>query len=179
MNAYARIGDVGMVENLMDGMHSKGVQSDIFSFNTLMNAYAKSSNVPDAGEHAEKLLHRLEEGIQVGCIVIHANAVTYSCAIEVWKRSSNPDAALRALEILRRMTEAAVEAETKKNNKRRRREIIDRSTINAFITVLRMILTSRTIRNKAELAKQVVDMMKQCGVQPDEKARRLIQQLLK
>ena len=76
---------------------------DLISYNTHIHALSIHAKQPGCAERAHDLLLSLERRYQEKEISFRPNLFTYNLVIDAWSKSSNPDASLKAVEILRTM----------------------------------------------------------------------------
>lgn len=87
MGVYARSGNFARVQELLDLMKSKGVEPDLVSFNTLINARAKSGKMRPGSA-----LELLNEVRQSG---LRPDSITYNTLISACSHYSNLEDAVR------------------------------------------------------------------------------------
>ncbi|KAF0903789.1 hypothetical protein E2562_029894, partial [Oryza meyeriana var. granulata] len=90
MGVYARSGRFDDVRQLLDAMRDQDIEPDLVSFNTLINARAKSGCLAAGG--ALKLLHEVR---QAG---LRPDAITYNTLISACSQGSNLDDAVALFE---------------------------------------------------------------------------------
>jgi len=105
IDAHARAGRADAAESVLrDMLKIPELRVENVSFNTVINAYAKS-NDPDAPLRAEALLGEMYDAFEAGNLAVKPDAVTFSSVINCWARSKRIGAAERAESILNRMDE--------------------------------------------------------------------------
>jgi pentatricopeptide repeat protein len=90
MGVYARSGRIDDVRQLLDTMRERGVEPDLVSFNTLINAMAKSRCLA-AGVAPDLLLEVRQAGLR-------PDVITYNTLISACSKSSNLDDAVTIFE---------------------------------------------------------------------------------
>nr|CAB3469881.1 unnamed protein product [Digitaria exilis] len=90
MGVYARSGRFDDARQLLDTMHDRGIEPDLVSFNTLINARAKSGCLP-----AGVALDLLSEVRQAG---LRPDVITYNTLISACSQSSNLEDAVTVFE---------------------------------------------------------------------------------
>nr|CAB3467360.1 unnamed protein product [Digitaria exilis] len=90
MGVYARSGRFEEARQLLDTMHDRGIEPDLVSFNTLINARAKSGCLP-----AGVALDLLSEVRQAG---LRPDVITYNTLISACSQSSNLEDAVTVFE---------------------------------------------------------------------------------
>ncbi|KAL6606005.1 hypothetical protein ACP70R_041658 [Stipagrostis hirtigluma subsp. patula] len=90
MGVYARLGRFDDVRQLLDTMRERGIEPDLVSFNTLINARAKSGCL--AAGVALDLLHEVREA------GLRPDVITYNTLISACSQSSNLDDAVAVFE---------------------------------------------------------------------------------
>lgn len=90
MGVYARSGRFDDVRQLLDAMRDRGIEPDLVSFNTLINARAKSGSLP-AGIALDLLLEVRQAGLR-------PDVITYNTLISVCSKGSNLDDAVAVFE---------------------------------------------------------------------------------
>jgi pentatricopeptide repeat protein len=104
MKAYAKQGRAEEAEALLQEMFQDTnlPNPDLYSFSTVLYAWSKCQ-LPNAAQHAERLLVRMQELYAENLIAHPPNVVCYSNVLACWAHSGVHGAAQRALDILRRM----------------------------------------------------------------------------
>ncbi|XP_062233384.1 pentatricopeptide repeat-containing protein At3g18110, chloroplastic isoform X2 [Phragmites australis] len=90
MGVYARSGRFGDVRQLLDTMRDRGIEPDLVSFNTLINARAKSGCLA-AGVALDLMLEVRQAGLR-------PDVITYNTLISACSQSSNLDDAVMVFE---------------------------------------------------------------------------------
>ena len=75
---------------------------DLTSFNSIINAWAKSRD-RDRARKAEAILHHMERQYATGRSDLRPNVITYATVINAWARSGEVDAPQKAESVLRRI----------------------------------------------------------------------------
>jgi hypothetical protein len=108
LSSYAKAGTLesaNKASTLLSTMVEKGIANTI-SYNTCINAYAKSNAVGRCGKAAEDLLMSIESSKN-----IRPDVITYTTTIDAILRSGEPRIAERAESIVERMFELAKSGE--------------------------------------------------------------------
>jgi len=84
-----------LAEKIIEEMKEYGVNPDVWSFNSAIAAWARS-NSSEGGEMAERLLDKMERGVDVPM----PDSVTYCSVINAWAKRRDPQ---RAELVLKRM----------------------------------------------------------------------------
>jgi hypothetical protein len=105
LHACAKAGDDIMARTTLLRMTSRyqqkrsTVQPDIFSFNTLLNAYSYSPRAM-AAHDAEKVLDWMEEMAETEGLQIRPDAYSYTSVIDCYSKSQTPERAMTVLDRL-------------------------------------------------------------------------------
>lgn len=107
--ALAQAGDAGHAEQLLQEMYDeysrrgKNLQPNVYAFNTVLSALAKSKE-EGAAERAEALLKQMHALSTSGILDVEPDNITYSTILSCWAaETGNAGAGKRAMSILREM----------------------------------------------------------------------------
>jgi pentatricopeptide repeat protein len=96
LDAYANCGNSQAAEDLFDRMAASGrVQVNTVTYNTVLNAFAKSGD-KNAPYRAEALLDRMQTEYESGNKDARPNVISFSSVLNSWAKSSLEGAAERA-----------------------------------------------------------------------------------
>jgi len=113
IDAWAKSGEKGAahkaelvvfrMQELYDGSFTD-VKPSAITFTAVLDAWARSGEGTEAANRAENILQYLEESYRAGNIDLKPTTVTYTTVIAAWARSRHPQKAVKAQQILRRMS---------------------------------------------------------------------------
>lgn len=203
LHGFAQAGNGEEAEKLLQTIIKNDQTSpDEITFNTVLSAWAKS-NAPSAPQRAESILQTMQEEYK-----IRPSVVSFGAVLQCWCQYAKTfeSGAAAAEQVLRQMQQqdgvkpniicynivlsawAAVAREFKNKDALEKatlllHEVLQeetkiRPTNSTFRTMFHLIAGS-TVRNKAERARAVADLMERCGLQPSKGDVQLIKRLSK
>jgi hypothetical protein len=133
---------------------------DLISYNTHLHALSMHAKIPGNAQRADELLRQMEErcedaGGALGFALAPPNLFSYNLVIDAWLRSSEPNAAMRAAEVLRKLV---------------KRDNVDPDTFS-FNQVL-SALSRSSIKGATRMAEELLVYMEdahESGVHPNAK----------